>query len=40
MMNTEPVASGDYDLLGFAGQSVNVAFSYDDGWSLGMGSRS
>ena len=40
-VDTEPVASGDYDLLGFAGQSVNVAFSYDDGgngtWGWGAG---
>ena len=40
-VDTEPVASGDYDFLGFAGQSVNFAFSYDDGgngtWGWGAG---
>ena len=39
--DTDPVASGDYDFLGFAGQSINFAFSYDDGpngaWGWGAG---
>ena len=36
----EPVASGDYDFLGFAGQSISFAFSYEDfgawGWGAGV----
>ncbi len=36
-LDTEVVPSGDIDLLGFAGQPVNVAFSYDDAGSWGWG---
>jgi len=40
--DTDPVASGDFDLLAFAGQTINAAFSYSDsdsgawGWGAGV----